>query len=106
MEIADDENAIVVLYEIQTTETDDAGNVLKKERTPGTKRVRVKTLSAGSDVPSLALKVIESCKFLADSQVAAVEDALRALQRRELAGGVGAAPRADRDRAYTGIDTP
>lgn len=98
MEIADDENAIVVLYEIQTTETDDAGNVLKKERTPGTKRVRVKTLSAGSDVPSLALKVIESCKFLADSQVAAVEDALRALQRRELAGGVGAAPRADRDR--------
>lgn len=95
--VADDENALVVHYEVQVTETDEAGAVLKKERTPGQKRVRVKALTAGSDVPSLALKVVESCKFLAESQLGAVEDALRAMQRRELGGGVGAIKSSKRD---------
>ncbi|GAQ89168.1 Kinesin associated protein KAP [Klebsormidium nitens] len=84
IELAEDEGAIVVLYEVEGTFYADDGVTLETTLEPKEKRIKLKRLTESSDIPRLAKDVVEKCKLLSQSKVPVVESLLYELQRREL----------------------
>ena len=88
IELAPDECSIVVHYESETTYMDDSGNVIRVERKPNMKRIRVKTLTERSNIEALAREVVEKCRLISESKLPIVERLLHQLRQRDFASEV------------------
>ena len=69
--------AIVVGYVLENHYKDGT-----KDETPGEKRLRIKGLDQGTNVPALAAQIVEKCKYIQNNKVSAVENLLYNVQYR------------------------
>ncbi|KAF7700358.1 kinesin-associated protein 3 [Silurus meridionalis] len=80
------EKALVVHYEVEAFVLGENGDSVHEERKECQKVIRLKSLNSGTDISSLARKVVEECKLIHPSKVAEVEHLLFYLQNRKKAG--------------------
>lgn len=95
IELAPDECSIVVHYESEATYLDNDGNVLRVERKPNMKRIRVKSLTERSNIESLAREVVDKCRLISEAKLPLVERLLHQLRQRDFMSDVGLAERDD-----------
>ncbi|KAJ3133546.1 hypothetical protein HK101_004446, partial [Irineochytrium annulatum] len=86
VDVDKDENAIVVNYYVQST---NANGNPSNERKAMRKIVRVKSLTATTDLAAMARDIIDKCKVIHPSKLKDVEQVLYYLQQRTLGGGNG-----------------
>ncbi|KAK3239306.1 Adenylyl-sulfate kinase (APS kinase) [Cymbomonas tetramitiformis] len=84
IELAPDDCAIIVNYEVEATVQADNGEEMVVERKPSEKKIKVKTLTANSNLQILAQEIVEKCKLIHNSKVGMIQQLLRRLQQREL----------------------
>uniref|UniRef100_A0A7S0RCX9 Kinesin-associated protein n=1 Tax=Chlamydomonas leiostraca TaxID=1034604 RepID=A0A7S0RCX9_9CHLO len=106
MELHPEELAILVNYEVQEVSIDGAGNqqILSREST--SKKITVKSLNEGTNVPLLAKEIVDKCKLIHPSKVGTVEDLLYQLQQRLGGGGMAASPPPPQPRAPAAPQAP
>ena len=90
IELAPDECSIVVHYESETSYLDGEGGVVRVDRKPNMKRIRVKSLSERSNIESLAREVVDKCRLISESRLPLVERLLHQLRQRDFDSAVGA----------------
>ncbi|XP_062872620.1 kinesin-associated protein 3b [Trichomycterus rosablanca] len=81
------EKALVVHYEVEACILGENGDSVHEERKDCQKIIRLRSLNAGTDVHSLARKVVEECKLIPLSKLAEVEHLLFYLQNRRTPSG-------------------
>mmetsp|Transcript_31985 Transcript_31985/g.38691 ORF Transcript_31985/g.38691 Transcript_31985/m.38691 type:complete len:802 (+) Transcript_31985:194-2599(+) len=84
IELAPDDCALVVHYEVESTVLGENGEQMLVERKPNSKKIKVKTLTKQSNIPLLAQEITEKCKLIHNSKVGQVQQLLKRLQNREL----------------------
>ncbi|XP_027019194.2 kinesin-associated protein 3a isoform X1 [Tachysurus fulvidraco] len=77
------EKALIVQYEVEATIMGEIGGPMLGERKACQKIVRLKSLTASTDIGSLARKVVEECKLISPSKLPEVERLLFYLQNRK-----------------------
>ncbi|MCJ8743509.1 hypothetical protein PDJAM_G00094940 [Pangasius djambal] len=77
------EKALIVQYEVEATIVGEMGGPMLGERKSCQKIVRLKSLNAGTDIGSLARKVVEECRLISPSKLPEVERLLFYLQNRK-----------------------
>ncbi|XP_047676703.1 kinesin-associated protein 3-like isoform X2 [Tachysurus fulvidraco] len=77
------EKALVVHYEVEACVLGENGDSVHEEHKDCQKIIRLKSLSASTDVSSLARKVVDECKLIPPSKVTEVEHLLFYLQNRK-----------------------
>ncbi|KAI7809138.1 kinesin-associated protein 3 [Triplophysa rosa] len=77
------EKALVLHYELEASILGETGDPMHKGRKECQKIIRLRSLNAGTDIPSLARKVVEECKLIHASKLAEVEHLLLYLQGRK-----------------------
>ncbi|GBG72063.1 hypothetical protein CBR_g10998 [Chara braunii] len=88
IELVPDDSAIIVHYEVEASVLRPDGNTVVVEKKPSEKRIKVKGLTATSDITALASEIVSKCKVLTQSKTPQVEQLLhQLLQRRELGSG-------------------
>ena len=88
--LADDDTAILVHYELEGQMYAADGVTVVTERSNATKRIKVKTIGATTDIEGLAAEIVDKCKLIHHSKIPKVEGLLRDLRDREAGGGVRA----------------
>ena len=88
--LADDDTAILVHYELEGQMYAADGVTVVTERSNATKRIKVKTIGATTDIEGLAAEIVDKCKLIHHSKIPKVEGLLRDLRDREAGGGVQA----------------
>lgn len=107
--LADDDTAILVHYELEGQMYAADGVTVVTERSNATKRIKVKTIGATTDIEGLAAEIVDKCKLIHHSKIPKVEGLLRDLRDREAGGGVRApdqTPRRDGGAGTTTADAP
>ena len=107
--LADDDTAILVHYELEGQMYAADGVTVVTERSNATKRIKVKTIGATTDIEGLAAEIVDKCKLIHHSKIPKVEGLLRDLRDREAGGGVQAAdptPRRGEGARTTTADAP
>ena len=107
--LADDDTAILVHYELEGQMYAADGVTVVTERSNATKRIKVKTIGATTDIEGLAAEIVDKCKLIHHSKIPKVEGLLRDLRDRETGGGVQAAdptPRRGEGARTTTADAP
>ena len=87
--LADDETAILVHYELEGQMYAADGVTVITERSNATKRIKVKTIGANTDIEGLAAEIVDKCKLIHHSKIPKVQGLLRELRDREAGGGAG-----------------
>ena len=87
--LANDETAILVHYELEGQMYAADGVTVITERSNATKRIKVKTIGAGTDIEGLAAEIVDKCKLIHHSKIPKVQGLLRELRDREAGGGAG-----------------
>ena len=88
IELVDDDTAILVHYELEGQMYAADGVTVVTERSNATKRIKVKTIGATTDIEGLAAEIVDKCKLIHHSKIPKVEGLLRDLRDREAGGGV------------------
>eukprot|EP00892_Ulva_mutabilis_P011239 jgi/Ulvmu1/8488/UM044_0022.1 len=84
--VSDSERAIIVEYEQETFELNDDGSIGQSlGKSNSHKRLKVKSLTAESNIDEIAQEMIEKCKLLKPSSLSVLKAALEKLQSREAA---------------------
>lgn len=87
IELDYDEVALVINYELEVVYVDESGREIEVlERTPETRRVKIKSLTPEKNLAQLAADIIEKCKYVHPSRVEEVEKLLNKLRRHVLSG--------------------
>lgn len=76
--------AILANYEIEESRYNSKLDEMLTERTPGLKRIKIKTLNESSSVSEMAASIVSKCKYIQSSNVRAVEKVLLDLLKRKL----------------------
>lgn len=101
--VSDTENAILVEYEQEKLQLLEDGSIgASIGRTSGSKRIKVKDVSASTDLDALANDLMEKCKLIKPSALPTVVAALAKLRDRQTAAPPGNEARsahADKDAA-------
>ncbi|KAL1022826.1 hypothetical protein UPYG_G00032860 [Umbra pygmaea] len=77
------EKALIVQYEVEATVLGEVGDPMVGERKECQKIIRLKSLSANTDIGSLARKVVEECRLIHPAKLPEVEQLLFYLQKRK-----------------------
>lgn len=82
--VSDTERAIIIEYEQEAFELNDDGSTGQSlGKSPGTKKLKVKTMTAETDVDVLAADMMEKCKLIKTSALPVLKAALKELQLRQ-----------------------
>jgi hypothetical protein len=92
LEADPDQFAIIVNYTTEMYQVDNAGYSVAQESKPGQKTIRLPQGLSIHDIPALAQKVVDECKYIPSSKVADVERLLEMLMNREAQARSGMAP--------------
>mmetsp|Transcript_18523 Transcript_18523/g.35810 ORF Transcript_18523/g.35810 Transcript_18523/m.35810 type:complete len:776 (-) Transcript_18523:393-2720(-) len=84
IELSPDDCAIVVNYEIENAVLGEHGEQIAVDRQANFKKIKVKTLTASSNLQLLAQEIVDKCKLIQASKVGQVQQLLMRLQKREL----------------------
>lgn len=83
--VSDSERAIVIEYEQETFELNEDGSTGQSlGKSQGTKKLKVKSLSAETNIDTLATEMMEKCKLIKPSALSLLRAALEKLQLREV----------------------
>lgn len=82
--VSDSERAIVIEYEQESFELAEDGSTGQSlGKSKGTKKLKVKSLSAETNIDALATEMMEKCKLIKPSALSVLRAALEKLQLRE-----------------------
>ena len=84
--LAENETALLVEYELEGQLYAPDGVTVITEKSDGSKKIKVKTLNASTDLAALAAEIVDKCKLIHHSTTPKVEAHLRDLRSRELVG--------------------
>ena len=93
IEVEPQEISLIIKYEVEVVATTDGVQTVESHNSTQTK-IRVKTLSADSNIEKLARQIAEKCKLIPASKVPLVVNKLYELQE-SVTGGAGAAVAVD-----------
>ncbi|XP_073732458.1 kinesin-associated protein 3b [Misgurnus anguillicaudatus] len=77
------EKALVIHYELEASILGETGDAMHKGMKQCQKIIRLRSLNAGTDVPSFARKVVDECRLIHASKLPEVEHLLLYLQNRK-----------------------
>eukprot|EP00276_Gloeochaete_wittrockiana_P011053 CAMPEP_0184665670 /NCGR_PEP_ID=MMETSP0308-20130426/58158_1 /TAXON_ID=38269 /ORGANISM="Gloeochaete witrockiana, Strain SAG 46.84" /LENGTH=798 /DNA_ID=CAMNT_0027109807 /DNA_START=91 /DNA_END=2487 /DNA_ORIENTATION=+ len=92
-----DELAIVVNYDVEVRGIGDYGETVILERKKDKKKIKLKTLTAQSNIQALAEQIVDKCKLIPASKIPLVETLLYQLQKRSMMDEVSRASEGDRE---------
>lgn len=82
--VSDTERAVVIEYEQETFELNEDGSTGQSlGKSQGTKKLKVKSLSAETNIDALATEMMGKCKLIKPSALSVLRGALEKLQLRE-----------------------
>ena len=81
--LAENETALLVEYELEGQLYAPDGVTVITEKSDGSKKIKVKTLNASTDLAALAAEIVDKCKLIHHSKTPKVEALLRDLRSRE-----------------------
>ena len=76
-------NCLLLMKQCETSHLDNVGNVLKIDRKPNMKRIRLKSLNERSNIEALAKEVVEKCKLISQNKLPLVVKLLYQLRQRD-----------------------
>lgn len=87
--VSDSERAIIIEYEQESYELNEDGSVGQSlGKSQGNKKLKVKSLTADTNIDMLATEMMEKCKLIKPSALSVLKGALEKLKSREATASV------------------